>query len=573
MMTTTFRNLILLVLATVLLSTFSSCGKEDPAPDPMLSLSTNSMAFSFAGETKSFNINANQAWSVSSSETWLTLSPVNGNSGTFEIDAIAVANPLFESRIAIITATMGSLFKTIAVHQAATSILTVSENEFTVEPEGDEISFQVESSGTYKVTVDVGWIVPVSGGDPSTPAFTVKTSPSLFSREGTIKFSLDELTAEVKVTQEGNLLTIPADNTGMNDNAITMAPKMGIGWNLGNSLEATSGPDVNGVYTASEIAWGNPKTNKAMIDAVKAAGFNTVRIPCAWSGYIEDNVTYKIKDSWLTRVKEVVEYCQDNNMYAIINVHWDGGWLEEHPLYSHQVEVNEKQKALWEQIAVAFRNYDERLLFAGTNEVHADYNTPSSEHIEVQESFNQTFVDAVRSTGGKNTYRNLIVQGYNTNIGHTDSYMTMPTDATNDRLMAEVHFYDPYDFTLNSNSTIYFWGADFAGLPNTANWGQEDWVDSEFARMKNKFVDNNIPVILGEYGVMLRTLLTGDTFADHVLSRNHYLNYTTKSALENGLVPIYWDNGPMGNNSSGLFNRATASPVDTEALNAILSAK
>jgi endoglucanase len=260
-------------------------------------------------------------------------------------------------------------------------------------------------------------------------------------------------------------------------------------------------------------------------------------------------------------------------MYAIVNIHWDGGWLEEHPLYSHQVEVNKKQKALWEQIAVAFRNYDEHLLFAGTNEVHENYGTPTAENIEVQQSYNQTFVDAVRSTGGKNTYRNLIVQGYNTNIGHTDMYMTMPTDGTSNRLMAEVHFYDPFDFTLDTNSTKYYWGADFAGLGNTSTWGQEAWVDSEFAKMKVKFVDNNIPVVLGEYGTMLRSALTGQTLTNHLASRNHYLNYVTKKALENGLVPVYWDNGPMGNNSSGLFNRTAATPADVDAINAIISAK
>src|SRR5690606_14500704 len=150
----------------------------------------------------------------------------------------------------------------------------------------------------------------------------------------------------------------------------------------------------------------------------------------------------------LERVKEVVDYCVDNNMYVVLNIHWDGGWLEENPTSSAQAAVNLKQKALWEQIAVYFRDYDEHLIFAGTNEVHADYGTPTNEHITVQLSYNQTFVNAVRSTGGRNAYRNLAVQSYNTNIQQAVNYLVMPQDVATKRLMAEVHYYDPFDFTL-----------------------------------------------------------------------------------------------------------------------------
>jgi len=346
---------------------------------------------------------------------------------------------------------------------------------------------------------------------------------------------------------------------------------MKVGWNLGNTLEASG--VSNGVYTASETLWGNPKTSKTLIDAVKAAGFNAVRLPCAWSGYIEDNETYRLKESWLARVQEVVDYCTANNMYVIINIHWDGGWLEEHPLYANQVEVNKKQKALWEQIAVYFRNSDEHLLFAGTNEVHANYNTPIAENIEVQQSYNQTFVDAVRSTGGKNTWRNLVVQSYNTNITFADEYMTMPNDAEGitDRLMAEVHFYDPYDFTLDQNSSIYLWGAEFAGSSHVSNWGQEAWVDEAFGIVKAKFVDNGIPVILGEYAATLRASLSIAAYADHIKARNHYLNYVNTKAKENGLIPFYWDNGHTGDNGSGLFNRSTGEKVYPDAIAAIVS--
>jgi endoglucanase len=258
-------------------------------------------------------------------------------------------------------------------------------------------------------------------------------------------------------------------------------------------------------------------------------------------------------------------------MYAIINIHWDGGWLEEHPLYSHQEDVNIKQKALWEQIAVAFRDYDEHLLFAGTNEVHANYGDPTAENIETQQSYNQTFVDAVRSTGGKNAWRNLVVQGYNTNILHAYNHMTMPSDPTANRIMAEVHFYDPWDFCGDATSDKFLWGAEFSSSPNVSNWAQEAWVYEAFGMMKTKFVDNGIPVILGEYGAILRADLQGPAQQNHIEARNHYLNYVTQAAKDNGLVPFYWDNGYTGNNAFGLFNRANGEKVHNDAITAITS--
>jgi endoglucanase len=227
----------------------------------------------------------------------------------------------------------------------------------------------------------------------------------------------------------------------MTSDAVALSKKMGLGWNLGDSLEACASSE-----SASETLWGNPPATKALIDAVKKAGFKTVRIPCAWSGYIEDKMTYKLKQSWLDRVKEVVDYVVKNDMYAILNIHWDGGWLELHPFYRDQREVNAKQKALWTQIANTFRTYDEHLLFAGCNEVNRGVGDPMKENIDVHGSFLQTFVDAVRATGGNNANRNLVVQAFGANIGYAVQYLTMPSDKVANRLFAEVHYYDPWDF-------------------------------------------------------------------------------------------------------------------------------
>lgn len=534
---------------------------------PELVISTESVGFSNAGETKSIHIKSNVNWSVTSSESWLTLSVSNGTGGTTKIDIIAAANSQVTERKATLTVTAGSLTKSVNVLQSASSLFSVDKTDVIINNDAQEIQIKVQSNAAYEVSFGGDWLSrksdPINSGTTYSETMVVKRNGNIFDRESAITFKKGSEIIVVKVKQAANFKNIPASNTGVDSDAPALASKMKLGWNLGNSLEAASSST-----SASEILWGNPKTTKGLIDAVKSAGFNAVRIPCAWSGYIEDQATYKIKDSWLERVKEVVDYCVANDMYAVINIHWDGGWLEENPTYTAQEAVNKKQRALWEQIAVYFRDYDEHLLFAGTNEVHKDYGTPSAENIAVQQSFNQTFVDAVRATGGKNTYRNLVVQSYNTNIDHAVKLMTMPADPATKRLMAEVHFYDPYEFALDDKSDKYLWGKDFIGSPNIANWGQEAWVDQQFANMKTKFVNAGIPVILGEYGAILRT--TAPNLANHNKARNYYLTYVTKAAKSNGLIPFYWDNGGTGNNSFGLFDRATRQVVHQDAINAIM---
>lgn len=561
----------LMMIWGVLAFLIVACSKEKSPVTPELVVSTEKISLSNTGDTKPFHVKSNINWSVSSSESWLTLSPNTGGEGTHKIEASATPNPDVNDRQAIITVTVGDLSKQIVVVQTAAILFSVDQHEYAIANDPQDIAFTVESNAPYTLVFDGEWMSrksePVQTGTSYQETITIQENRNIFERSGTITVKQGDESLLITVNQEANALTIDPASAGVSSDAVTLAAKLRVGWNLGNALEAAASSS-----SAGETMWGNPPTNKALIDAVKAAGFNAVRIPCAWSGYIEDQETHRIKDSWLARVKEVVDYCVDNEMYAIINIHWDGGWLEEHPLYSHQQEVNAKQKALWEQIAVYFRDYDEYLLFAGTNEVHADYNTPTTEHIEVQHSYNQTFVDAVRATGGRNAYRNLIVQAYNTNIRYALDYLQLPNDVVNDRLMAEVHYYDPYDFCLDEQSNKYLWGAEFAGATNVSDWGQEAWMEEQFSAIKTHFVDNGVPVILGEYGAMLRSgLANGTALQNHKKARNTYLMHTTKTARSNGLIPFYWDNGVLENNGFGLFNRNTATAVHQDAVDAIMA--
>ncbi|MDA3880826.1 MAG: cellulase family glycosylhydrolase, partial [Prolixibacteraceae bacterium] len=144
------------------------------------------------------------------------------------------------------------------------------------------------------------------------------------------------------------------------------------------------------------------------------------------------------------------------DMYVVLNIHWDGGWLERNCTTEAQAEVNAKQKAFWEQLATHLRDFDEHLLFASANEPHVE----NTIQMEILRSYHQTFVNAVRATGGKNSYRVLVVQGSSTDVEKTNNLMkSIPTDVAEDRLMAEIHYYTPYQFCLMTEDAS--WGKMF----------------------------------------------------------------------------------------------------------------
>jgi hypothetical protein len=336
-----------------------------------------------------------------------------------------------------------------------------------------------------------------------------------------------------------------------------VASQMKIGWNVGNSLEAICG----------ENAWGNPNVTQTLINSVKAAGFNTVRIPVAWDCHTTNGV---IDPNWLARVKQVVDYCANNNMYIIINIHYDGGWLEQNCTTSAQTSVNAKQNNYWTQIANYFKNYNERLLFASANEPSVSDATGMS----VLLSYHQTFINAVRATGGNNSSRTLIIQGPSTNTDLSYNLMnTMPTDNIANRLMVEVHYYAPWQFCgLTSDADwgkmFYYWGnGNHSTTDATRNstWGEESEVDKALGLMKTKFVDKGIPVLVGEFGAIKRD--NPADMAKHVASRQAFNKYVVSACVSRGIVPVYWDNGAP---DFGLFNRSTGAVTDQGVINAIM---
>lgn len=250
-------------------------------------------------------------------------------------------------------------------------------------------------------------------------------------------------------------------------------------------------------------------------------------------------------------------------------MHWDKGWLENRINDKQQLIVNQRLKRYWTQIANHFKDYDEYLLFAGANEPNA----ATSQQIVVLMSYYQTFVDAVRETGGNNTSRTLIIQGPETNIEKTLEFVnTMPEDIIANRLMMEVHFYSPYQFCLMEmdaewGKVFYYWGKDFHSKTDTkrnAAWGEEEDIDKLFHDMKIKFIDKGIPVILGEFGAYRRKIDDSVNQELNYKSVEHFNSYVVKSCLSNGLIPYYWDT------PNNLFNRKSGEVLDKGVIKAML---
>lgn len=339
---------------------------------------------------------------------------------------------------------------------------------------------------------------------------------------------------------------------------------MGNGINLGNTLEAC---DNNvGIKTNAPLSyetyWGQPKTTQAMIDGMKAAGFDTIRIPVAWM----TNAThlyegdYTIDAGYMDRVEEVVRYARKAGMYVIINDHWDGGWYGMFGSESAETRAlaMEAYKGMWQQIAERFRDYSDYLIFESANEElggRFDENSPlycsdsvvtyltDDERYALTNEINQTFVDVVRATGGNNATRFLLIAGYSTNIDQTcDDRFQMPKDTVDSKLMVSVHYYDPWSYC----------GASSAA--SATKWGKVsdyEYLDQQLAKM-TKFTEAGYGVVIGEYGA----LPGNDGLKDNTLAyHTAFLDACTKYNLTNCL----WD-------CSGLYKRVSQTFADDDIL-------
>lgn len=452
-------------------------------------------------------------------------------------------------------------------------LLTVSPDKINFDVVGgNEIVVVTMNGSSWTVISKEDWCtVSISSSSEPIDQVTVSATENRGTdgRTAEITFSMDgKLKKTVTVSQKGQEKkesiypeygdNIEPDSTGMSSDAMELAARINLGFNIGNTLEAIGG----------ETAWGNPKITKTFINSVKSYGFNAIRLPASWDQY-SDPETAEIDQVWLDRVKEVVQYCVDNEMYVLLNIHWDGGWLEENITPEKQEQVNAKQKAFWQQIAGHLRDFDEHLMFASANEPNIQDATQTTQ-MPILHSYHQTFIDAVRATGGRNSYRVLVVQGPSTDIERTNNLMTsLPTDEVPDRMMLEVHTYTPYPFTIMEKdedwgTMFYYWGngnhSDIESDRN-ATWGEEGLLMEQFQALKSNFVDKGVPVLLGEYLAIHRTNVADPE--KHNASRLDWIKFVTQIAKENGVLPFVWDTG-------GIIDRSNNNIKDREALDALL---
>lgn len=309
--------------------------------------------------------------------------------------------------------------------------------------------------------------------------------------------------------------------------AFEITENMKIGWNYGNCLDATGGSGLD-----TETSWGNPKCTKETIKAVKDKGFNTVRLPTTWYKHMDSNGT--IDPAWFARVREIIDWCYEEDMYVILNIHHEE-WVNRADFDTAYDEISTKLKDVWTQIATEFKDYDQHLIFEGMNEPRAagtDYEwwlaptAPREKLFEVINKLNQDFVDTVRSVESpyKDT-RLLSCPPYCASGSDIDmmSALDVPDDPY---VAASVHAYSPYNFCMGDGDHSTF----------SETYASE--LESILKNIRKTFIDNNIPVILGEFSA---------SNYNNTEARCEWATAYISLAKSYGFPCVLWDNDARGN--------------------------
>ncbi|MBQ8116803.1 MAG: glycoside hydrolase family 5 protein [Lachnospiraceae bacterium] len=299
---------------------------------------------------------------------------------------------------------------------------------------------------------------------------------------------------------------------------------LGVGWNLGNTLDPVDCTWLaDNMEMEYETAWGNPKATKELIHYIKSEGFTTIRIPVTWKNHVDAAPAYTIHKQWLDRVQQVVDWCREEELYVILNIHHESSWLTN---ASKDYEQTMAQYcAIWTQLAARFQDYDEHLIFESMNEIGFD-DLGDVKGCELQNRINAEFTELIRTSGGKNSDRYLLLAGYWTDIDKTCAGSVLPED---DRVILSVHYYSPASFAIADRSSSWgyqeTWGtdADFA------------YLDGQMRKLKEHFADKGTPVIIGEFAATHT-----DKDAESVV---RYTAAVMEYALRYHFCPIWWDNG------------------------------
>lgn len=347
--------------------------------------------------------------------------------------------------------------------------------------------------------------------------------------------------------------TFVGDNTNITIRDISsteLVKEMNIGWNLGNTLDATSG-----FMLSSEISWGNTKTKKEMIDMVKEAGFNVIRLPITWQNHMGPAPEYVLHSNWMDRIQEVVDYAIDNDMYVIINLHHEEWHF---PSYDNLETAKTQLLTVWSQIAERFKDYDEHLIFEAMNEprmvgTSLEWTGGNAEAHDVINQLNAAFLDLIRNkTTGNNPYRHVMLPTYAASSGsNVLSNFVVPED---DKVIVSIHAYTPYNFALNKSGTNKF---------DSTNSADTRDIHSLFESLDQYFIQKGIPVIIGEFGAMNK---------ENLEARVDWAEYYVKTATSYGIPCIWWDNGVFTGDGEnfGLLNRRELTWAYPEIVDALM---
>lgn len=388
-------------------------------------------------------------------------------------------------------------------------------------------------NASYTLTVPSGIIRGFKAGQETADGVTVR-----FKTRETIKPSPDD-----------DFIPEPEEN-----DAWKMLDRLGLGWNMGNHFDAFhNSREWSGdkFLWPDETCWGNPECTRQTFTKLYAAGFRSVRIPITWLNTIGDAPEYNIDKDWLDRIVEVVRWARDAGLKVIINTHHDEDhyygneamghrWLNIIDATSSET-VNEQVKAkisgFWTNVAETFKNEGEYLIFESFNEINDGKwgGSPNTDkQAAVLNQWNQTFVDAVRSTGGNNADRWLGVPTYAANPGLI-KYFRMPSDPAG-RTMLAVHCYDPYDYTLAEGLPKKYWGH------TSGNSNDEKLVRNVFSSLYVNYIAKGVPVYMGEFGCSMRDYSLNKDWKNYL----YYLEYFVKCSKTYGIPCFLWDNGSRG---------------------------
>ncbi|MFH1512566.1 MAG: glycoside hydrolase family 5 protein [Bacillota bacterium] len=370
--------------------------------------------------------------------------------------------------------------------------------------------------------------------------------------------------------EEFTVADIHIEQLELPDNeAIAFTQGMKAGWNLGNTFDAVDCAWLSdGLYY--ESAWVGVMTMPYLFDTLKEAGFGAVRIPVSWRNHVSGD-DYTIDAAWLARVREVVGYALDRGLYVIVNTHHD---VEADYLFPDDAHLDQSiwyLTSIWWQVAEAFREQGDRLVFEGMNEPRLKgtniewwlnpRDLKSSEAVRCVNALNQAFVDTVRAAGGENATRYLMIPGYDASPdGALRKDFAMPTDSAGNRLIVSVHAYTPYAFALQADNES---GSTSAFDP--AKQRDRAEIDRLMQSLYDKYIENGIPVVIGEYGARDK----GGNLKD----RADFVAYYVAAAGARGILCFIWDNHAFtgGGELFGLLDRNNNTFVYPEILQSMMA--